>query len=61
MEQVKVTLLSIITRLMKRDFGEVYIEEREISDWDKKELSKKIAILKQSNNLNNETYYKRIS
>jgi len=42
----KSTLLSIITRLMKRDLGE------EISQWDKKELSKKIAILKQSNNLN---------
>ena len=48
----KSTLLSIITRLMKRDLGEVYIEGREISQWDKKELSKKIAILKQSNNLN---------
>ena len=45
----KSTLLSIITRLMK---GEVYIEGKEISQWDKKELSKKIAILKQSNNLN---------
>ena len=41
----KSTLLSMITRLMQKDFGEVYIE-------DKKELSKKIAILKQSNNLN---------
>lgn len=48
----KSTLLSIITRLMKRDLGEVYIEGKEISQWDKKELSKKIAILKQSNNLN---------
>ena len=48
----KSTLLSMITRLMNKDFGEVYIEGKEISTWDKKELSKKIAILKQSNNLN---------
>ena len=48
----KSTLLSMITRLMKRDFGTVYIEGKEIGDWDKKELSKKIAILKQSNNIN---------
>ena len=39
----KSTLLSMITRLMNRDFGEVYIEGKEISTWDKKELSKKIA------------------
>ena len=54
---VKVLLLSIITRLMKRDLGEVYIEGKEISQWDKKELSKKIAILKQSNNYKYEAYY----
>ncbi len=48
----KSTLLSMITRLMKRNFGTVYIEGKEIGDWDKKELSKKIAILKQSNNIN---------
>lgn len=48
----KSTLLSMITRLMKRDLGEVYIEGKEIGSWDKKELSKKIAILKQSNNIN---------
>lgn len=48
----KSTLLSMITRLMKRDEGQVYIEGKEINEWDKKELSKKIAILKQSNNLN---------
>lgn len=48
----KSTLLSMITRLMKRDEGQVFIEGKEINEWDKKELSKKIAILKQSNNLN---------
>ena len=43
----KSTALSMITRLMKRDKGEVFIEGKELESWDKKELSKKIAILKQ--------------
>lgn len=48
----KSTALSMITRLMKRDSGQVFIEGKELENWDKKELSKKIAILKQSNNIN---------
>lgn len=48
----KSTVLSMITRLMKRDSGQVFIEGKELESWDKKELSKKIAILKQSNNIN---------
>lgn len=48
----KSTLLSMITRLMDKDSGEVYIEGKEISAYKEKELSKKIAILKQSNNIN---------
>ena len=48
----KSTALSMITRLMKRDSGQVFIEGKELESWDKKELSKKIAILKQSNNIN---------
>lgn len=48
----KSTAFSIMSRLIKRDSGEVYIEGKEISQWDKNELSKKIAILKQSNNIN---------
>ena len=46
----KSTAFSMITRLMKRDGGQVFIEGKELDSWDKKELSKKIAILKQSNN-----------
>ena len=38
----KSTALSMITRLMKRDKGEVFIEGKELESWDKKELSKKI-------------------
>ena len=48
----KSTAFSMITRLMKRDGGQVFIEGKELDSWDKKELSKKIAILKQSNNIN---------
>ena len=37
----KSTALSMITRLMKRDSGQVFIEGKELESWDKKELSKK--------------------
>lgn len=47
----KSTVLAMITRLMKKDNGEVLIEGKRLEDWDNKELSKKIAILKQSNNI----------
>ena len=47
----KSTVLSMITRLMKKDGGEVIIEGKRLDEWDNKELSKKIAILKQSNNV----------
>lgn len=48
----KSTLLSIMSRLLKRDFGEVLLDGKDILDWDNKELAKKIAILRQSNNIN---------
>ncbi|MGL4453090.1 MAG: ABC transporter ATP-binding protein [Sarcina sp.] len=48
----KSTVLSIISRLMKQDEGEVFIEEKNLNEWNEKELSKKISILKQSNNIN---------
>ncbi len=48
----KSTLLSIISRTLSKNNGEVYIDEKELSKWDNNELSKKISILKQSNNLN---------
>ena len=48
----KSTVLSMITRLMKMDNGEVLIDGKRLEEWDNKELSKKIAILKQSNNIN---------
>lgn len=48
----KSTVLSIISRLLDADSGEVYIDGKEIKEWNSKELSKKLSILKQSNNLN---------
>ncbi len=48
----KSTLLSIMSRLLKRDSGEVLIDGKDILKWDNKELAKKIAILRQSNNIN---------
>ena len=48
----KSTALSMITRLIDKDSGQIIIEGKDINKYDKKELSKKIAILKQSNNIN---------
>ncbi len=48
----KSTLLSMISRIMKKDEGKIIIDGRELEKWDTKELAKKIAILKQSNNIN---------
>lgn len=48
----KSTLLSMISRIMKKDEGQVIIDGKELEKWDTKELAKKIAILKQSNNIN---------
>ena len=48
----KSTVLSIISRLLDADSGEVFIDGKEIKEWNSKELSKKLSILKQSNNLN---------
>lgn len=47
----KSTVLSIISRLLDADSGEVFIDGKEIKAWDSKELSKKLSILKQNNNL----------
>jgi len=48
----KSTLLGMITRLLGRDSGEVYIDGKELDSWESSELAKVIAILKQSNHLN---------
>ena len=48
----KSTVLSIISRIMKSESGEVLIENKKIKDYDSTELAKKISILKQTNNIN---------
>ncbi len=48
----KSTLISIISRTLSKNSGEVYIDEKELSKWNSNELAKKISILKQSNSLN---------
>lgn len=48
----KSTVLSIISRLLNKDSGEVIIDGIRLEDWEEKELSKKISILTQSNNIN---------
>jgi len=48
----KSTLLAIVSRLIKKDGGEVYIDQRELNQWDSRELAKKVSILKQMNHTN---------
>lgn len=48
----KSTLLSMISRLTSKKEGEIFIEGKEIGEWDNNELSKKLSILKQANHIN---------
>ena len=48
----KSTLISIISRTLSKNSGKVYIEDKELADWKTRELSKKLSILRQTNNLN---------
>ncbi|HLR35712.1 MAG TPA: ATP-binding cassette domain-containing protein [Tissierellales bacterium] len=48
----KSTLLSMISRLIPRTSGDVFIDGKEIREWKDNELAKKISILKQSNHIN---------
>ena len=47
----KSTVLGIVTRLIAGDGGDVVIEGKKLSEYHTKDLAKKIAILKQSNNI----------
>lgn len=47
----KSTLLSLVSRLKGDFLGEIYIAGNEVRTWNNKELAKKLAILKQSNQL----------
>lgn len=45
----KSTLLSLIARLIERDGGKIYVDKKDVVDWNSNELAKKLSILKQSN------------
>ncbi|MGL5086143.1 MAG: ABC transporter ATP-binding protein [Clostridium sp.] len=47
----KSTILSMITLVGTRNGGEVIIEGKPLEKWEPKDLAKKVAILKQSNNI----------
>ena len=58
----KSTLLSIMSRLLKANSGDVKVNDKNIELWDKKELSKTLAILKQENSTNMKlTVYELVS
>lgn len=48
----KSTLLAMISRLISKDEGDIYIDEQDISQCKSNDLAKKISILKQSNHIN---------
>lgn len=48
----KSTVMGIISRLIARDSGRIEFKDKDITDWKERELSKKLAILTQSNNIN---------
>ncbi|WP_409439277.1 ABC transporter ATP-binding protein [Psychromonas sp. GE-S-Ul-11] len=48
----KSTLLSIMSRLLDKDSGSVYVDGTELEKWATKTLAKRLAVLKQTNNLN---------
>ncbi|MFD6207158.1 ABC transporter ATP-binding protein [Peribacillus sp. NPDC060253] len=48
----KSTVLSMISRLITRDLGEVLIDGKDMGKFNSNELAKKIAILKQANHIN---------
>lgn len=48
----KSTVLNVISRLIARDSGEVNFHGKDIMKWKSKELSKQLAILTQTNNIN---------
>src|SRR5699024_9779861 len=48
----KSTLMSMVSRLIVKDEGEILIENEEIANYKNNDLAKKISILKQSNSIN---------
>ncbi|SFB05212.1 iron complex transport system ATP-binding protein [Lentibacillus halodurans] len=48
----KSTLISMVSRLIAKDYGDITIDGKDITKQKNNELAKKISILKQSNNIN---------
>lgn len=48
----KSTLISIISRILSKNSGEVYIDGKELSEWKSDQLARQLSILKQHNHLN---------
>lgn len=48
----KSTILNVISRLIARDSGEISFQGKDINNWKSKDLSKRLAILTQSNHIN---------
>lgn len=48
----KSTLISMVSRTLTKDNGEVFIDELELRNWKSNDLAKRLSILKQSNHLN---------
>lgn len=48
----KSTLLAMMSRLISKDQGKIFVEGKEIGEFNSNELAKKLSILKQSNHLN---------
>ncbi len=47
----KSTVMGMISRLISRDGGEAMLEGRDVTQWKSRDLSRKLAILTQSNNI----------
>lgn len=47
----KSTLLSMISRLIPKDTGAIYLDHNEVKTWKQGELAKKLSILKQTNGI----------
>lgn len=47
----KSTVFNMVARLIDKDAGEVLFYDKDVTNWNSNELSKQLAILKQSNNL----------
>ncbi len=48
----KSTLLSLVSRLLHKSGGDIFIDDVRVEDWDNRELAKRLAVLRQSNFMN---------